>query len=572
MKKQELDVAAERVVQKYEEFAIETGEVRGVRFNVFKNAPRNLTNLLALSVRQFGDLDLLVGGDERLSYRKFQARVDDLARVLQNTLGVRPGDRVAIAMRNRCEYPIAVMAVNAVGAAIVHLNAWWTSEELDYAITDCEAKVVFADTERAARLAKCRRFSELQVVTVGSNDGSDRSIEVLLSRVGRAPYSFVDASPDDDAAVIYTSGSTGHPKGVVLTHRNIITAVWCWKMVGPTRDQLEVREMTALNAAAEPRSANLVTVPFFHVSGMNSCFLLTMALGGKAVILDKWDPERAAELIERESITRFWGVPTMTADLLSLSERSRQRLATLKSLDAGGAKRPPEQVGRITAQHPGVEPSSGYGMTETSGLGLRVAGSDYVSEPDAAGFLLPPVQEMQIIGEDGAHVSPGHIGELVLKSPSVMRCYLNKPEATAEVLRDGWLRTGDLVRMDNKGMVFIVGRKKDIIIRGGENISSLEVEVAAHEHPAVLEACAFSIPDERLGETVGLAVQRARGMALDLDSLRSYLSSRLAQFKLPERLWVFELPLPRGATEKIDKRRVRQACLSPSSECASTNQ
>ncbi len=332
-------------------------------------------------------------------------------------------------------------------------------------------------------------------------------------------------------------------------------------MIGPTREELKATAPNEQGTLEPPQSANLVTVPFFHVSGMNTCVLMTLAIGGKAVILDKWDAERAADLIAQEKITRFWGVPTMTADLLSLNEKGKQRLATLTSLDAGGAKRPPEQVRRITSRHPGIEPSTGYGMTETSGLGLRAAGSEYVEQPDAAGYLLPPVQEMKVVDEHGAPLPIGEIGELVLKSPAIMRGYLNQPEATAEALNDGWLRTGDLVRIDESGMVFIVGRKKDIIIRGGENISSLEVEAAVHEHPFVLEACAFSVPDERLGEIVGVAIHCLVGQQLDLGSLRDFLGARIAQFKLPERLWHFDSPLDRGATEKINKRAVRSVCL-----------
>lgn len=294
---------------------------------------------------------------------------------------------------------------------------------------------------------------------------------------------------------------------------------------------------------------------------MNTCFLLTLAMGGKVVLLDKWDAQKAADVIAAEKITRFWGVPTMTADLLALGASAQDRLATLGSLDAGGAKRPPDQVGRIVTTYPAIPPSTGYGMTETSGLGLRIAGADYTAEPDAAGYLLPPLQDMQILDEDGAPAPAGDVGELVLKSPAIMRGYLNQPEATSAVLHQGWLHTGDLARVDEKGLVFIVGRKKDIIVRGGENIASLELEAVVHEHPDIIEAIVFSVPDDRLGEIVGVAAQCTAARTIDLEGLREFLAQRLAKFKLPERLWIFSEPLARGATEKIDKQLVRRICL-----------
>ena len=562
MNHQQLAEAARHVSRTYPEFEVENVTIRGVRLKAFKNAPRNLAELLARSASDFADRDLLVRGCERLTYREFQERVSGVAAALRDIVGVRPGERVAIAMRNRIEYLIFAMAAGAVGAVVVHLNAWWTSDEFDYALADCEARVVFADAARVEWLANCIRISELELILADPDGRSARTFGELLTFEATPDDRSVIVAPDDDAAIIYTSGSTGYPKGVVLTHRNIISAIWSWLMVGPVQEALELPSLPTPPERAALQPANLVTVPFFHVSGMNTCFLLTLAMGGKAVILDKWDAERAAELIAQESITRFWGVPTMTADLLALGERGHNQLATLTAFDAGGAKQPPEQVRRITLQHPEINPSTGFGMTETSGLGLRASGSVYAGQPDAAGYLIPPLQEMRILSQNGSILPTGEVGELVLKSPAVMRCYLNQPEATSAVLCDGWMHTGDLARVDETGLVFIAGRKKDIIIRGGENISCLEVEVAMHEHPAVLEACVFPVPDERLGELVGVAIQQAKGELVNLMTLRSFLAASLAQFKLPERLWIFDHPLARGPTEKIDKSQVRSTCLA----------
>ncbi len=558
----ELAKAAEHIATHRSEFALETKVIRGVTQRVFKNAPCALSELLAMATDAHGDCELLVHGGERLTYRTFSEKVETAAAALQGVLGINPGDRLAIAMRNRVEYLIFAMAAAAVGAVVVHLNAWWTSEELDYALSDCRAQVVLADTERLERLRRTKRLSDLCLVAVEEHADAAYSFQGLLALGQNLRHKPPSIETDDDCSIIYTSGSTGHPKGVLLTHRNIISAIWSWLMIGPVQEHLLSLSGQKTGTSDQLQPANLVTVPFFHVSGMNTCFLLSLAMGGKVVILDKWDAEQAADLIAKERITRFWGVPTMTADLLALHERARGRLVTLGSLDAGGAKRPPDQVRRIVETHPSIPPSTGYGMTETSGLGLRVSGAEYTAHPDAAGHLLPPLQDMQIVDEDGVALAYGQVGELVLKSPAVMRGYLNQPEATAAALRDGWLRTGDLAKVDENGLVFVVGRKKDIIIRGGENISVLEVESALHDHPGVVEAAVFSVPDERLGEIVGVALHCRDSEGVELEELRAFLARRIALFKLPERLWLFFEPLARGSTEKIDRRAVRRICLN----------
>ena len=303
-------------------------------------------------------------------------------------------------------------------------------------------------------------------------------------------------------------------------------------------------------------------MPFFHVSGVNTCFLLPLCQGGKVIVLPKWDAKEAVRLIEKEKVTRFWGVPTMSADIVEVARTMGAKMSTLTSLDAGGAKRPPEQVGQIARAFPAVLPATGYGMTETSALGLHLSGQDYIDHPDAAGRLLAPLQDMKIVDDEDALVPQGMVGELALRSAANMRCYLNRPQDTAAVLKDGWMHTGDLVRQDEKGLVFVVDHKKDIIIRGGENIACLEVEAAIDRHGAVKETSVFSVPHERLGETVGVALYVGRDAHVTLEKLRIFLQDALAPFKLPEYLWLFEAPLPRGSTEKIDKRKTRQICLA----------
>ncbi|MEM9851493.1 MAG: fatty acid--CoA ligase family protein, partial [Pseudomonadota bacterium] len=269
----------------------------------------------------------------------------------------------------------------------------------------------------------------------------------------------------------------------------------------------------------------------------------------------------AARLISTHRVTRFLGVPTQTADLRAYVAAEGLHLDSLEMLGSGGAKRPPADVTPLAETFPGVGVASGWGMTETNAAGATIVGDDYLARPDATGRLLPPLHEVEIRGDDGRALPPGAVGELAVKSPMNMRCYLNQPEATAKTLVDGWLLTGDLATLDAEGYLTILDRKKNIIIRGGENIAALEVEAALHHHPDVIEAGVFPVPDPRLGEIVGACLQVTPGADLTLEKVCTFLDDRLARFKHPARLWTRTAPLTRGATAKTDRRALARECL-----------
>ena len=367
-----------------------------------------------------------------------------------------------------------------------------------------------------------------------------------------------DIAPDDDFAIMYSSGSTGHPKGVVLTHRGAISAVYSWLMsvvIGPLMVEPEPNPREPLPPVV------LVVTPLFHVTATHPVFLLSIPAGAKVVVMDKWDAEEAVRLIERENVTRFLGVPTQSAELMAAAKASGAKLESLDFLGSGGAKRPAAQVEELHEAFPHASIASGWGMTETNAIGIGITGPDYLARPGAAGRLYPPLQQLKILDDDGNEVPNGQVGEITVKSAANMRCYLNKPDETAETLQDGWLKTGDLGTVDDDGFVTIVDRKKNIIIRGGENISCLEVEGAIHRHPAVLEAGVFSVPDERLGEVVGAGVQTRPGMSVTDKELNLFLADHIAKFKIPVTYWFREHDLPRGATDKTDRRALRRECL-----------
>jgi acyl-CoA synthetase (AMP-forming)/AMP-acid ligase II len=544
-------------------FSVGEADIRGVRLKVFDKAPEHLRAILQLSAQEHGDKDFLVYENQRYSFADFETEVNRLAQSLRSSYGIKPGDKVAICMRNYPEYMIAMMAIISIGAVVVFLNSWWTSEELTYGFEDSGARLVFADAPRADAMTPFAERIGLSIILVrGEVVSGMRTYADLVASAPSQAAPDLEIDPDADFAVMYTSGSTGHPKGVVQTHRGAISAVFSWLMGGLVREAMGngVTMPTDRNGV-DVQPAMLLTTPMFHVSATHACFLVSLAAGGRLILMHKWDADAAIDLIERENVARFFGVPTMSAELMEAAIRSGKSLPTLRSLEAGGAKRPAAQVGKLVKAMPHAEPATGFGMTETNALGIGIRGRDYIDRPGAAGRLYPPLQELKIVDDDDNIVPNGQVGELAIRSSANMRCYLNKPEATAEALRDGWLYTGDLATVDDEGIVTIVDRKKDMIIRGGENISCLEVDAALHTHPDIAEAAVFSVPDERLGETVGAGVQLKAGAGLTEAALQGFLREQLSAFKVPERIWFRTDPLPRGGTEKTDRRALRKECL-----------
>ena len=556
-----LDAALRRVTAETPIFETTEAEIRGVSYRVFRNTPPHIRALAQASRAAQGDgaADYLVFGTERWSYDEFCADSNRLAHALQSRFGIGKGDRVAVAMRNYPELLLLITAIASAGGVVVFLNAWWTTEELDYALEDTGVRLVFADGKRLARLRPLA--ADRALTLVGVRDGEaigDTGFSAVRDSAPSADWPGAEIDTDDDFAIMYSSGTTSHPKGVVQTHRGAINAVYTWLLqaaLAPLMDPPDNPEAPA------PRPVGLVATPLFHVTATHPVFLLSLPAGAKLVVMDRWDAETAVRLIRDEKVTRFLGVPTQSADLAEAAARLGEPLETLDYLGAGGAKRPAAQVAELSRRFPKANIATGWGMTETNANGIGMVGKDYLARPGSAGRLYPPVQELRFLDEDGEDVPTGEVGEITVKSPCNMRCYLNKPEATAEAMQDGWLRTGDLGWIDAEGYVTIVDRKKNIIIRGGENIACLDVEGALHRHPAVAEACAFTLPHARLGEVVGAAVQLRSGKTATQEELQAFLGKHIAHFKIPERIWMQPDPLPRGATDKIDRRRLRAACL-----------
>lgn len=535
-------------------FELTSVEIDGVGYRAFRHAPRSLREVFA-TARSRGEDTFLVYEDERWSFADVMVKVDALAAALVGRYGLTKGDRVAIAMRNYPEWVVCFAATLSVGAVAVPLNAWWTQDELDYGLTDCGASVVIADAPRAERCrATCTRLgAALIVVRAGDHGAGDegRWEDVLV--LGAAMPD-VDVGPDDDATILYTSGTTGRPKGAVSTHRALLQSLMgfgCRAAVEALRQPPEPP-----GASSEGRPVFILIVPLFHVTGCVAVMLSCFANGLKLVMMYKWDPDRALELIERERVSNFVGVPTQSWDLLESPRFGEFDTSSLVSVGGGGAPAPPELVRRVAASFTQGRPAIGYGMTETNAYGPQNSGTDYLTHPTSTGRAAP-ILEIEVRGDDLTVLPPGKRGEIWFKGPHLIRGYWGQPDATAETIVNGWLRTGDIGRIDEEGFVYVEDRAKDMVLRGGENVYCAEVEAAIYEHPTVYEAAVFGVPHDRLGEEVAAIVYPRPGQALTPGELQAHLRGRLAEFKVPTAIAISGHPLPRNPAGKILKRQLR---------------
>jgi long-chain acyl-CoA synthetase len=541
-----------------ERFETTTVDIRGIPTTVFRNAPGSLRDIFMLA-RGYGDETFLVYEDERWSFGDTMQRVDALGALLVEKYGVVPGDRVAIGMRNYPEWVVAFAAITSVGAISVSLNAWWTEDELAWALEDCGATVLVADRERVERTQAATAKLGITVVGVRLGEDAPEGVDPWedVLPLGR-PLPSVEIAPDDDATILYTSGTTGRPKGAVSTHRAVVQALLGFACRAAVDRLRRPPEAAAEAAAGGTRAAFILIVPLFHVTGSVPVMLSCFATGLKLVIMYRWEPERALELIERERVTNFVGVPTQSWDLLQSPRFADFDTSSLVSVGGGGAPAPPELVRRVSTSFAKASPNIGYGLTETNSYGPQNGGADYLSHPTSTGRATP-ILEIDVRDELGRSLPVGERGEIWFKGPNLIRGFWNRPDATAETIVDGWLRTGDIGRLDDEGFVYVEDRAKDMVLRGGENVYSAEVEAAIYEHPAVHEAAVFGVPHERLGEEVAAVVVPRPGATVTVEELQAHVGQRLAPFKVPSRIVVWEADhlLPRNPAGKVLKRDLK---------------
>jgi long-chain acyl-CoA synthetase len=548
-------------------FEMEELDIKGVRIRTWKNTPPTMRSVLEAG-RAHGDKIFLVYEDERASFEAFFRATSAFAHELA-AKGVKKGDRVAIVMRNLPEWPVAFYAAEALGAIVTPLNAWWTGAELEYGLSDSGATVAILDAERLERLREhlhnCPDLKTLYVSRM-EDDETLPQVIALESVIGRTadwknlpdrPLPQVEIGPEDDATIFYTSGTTGKPKGALATNRNITSNIMAGAL-GGARAFLRRGEMPPTPDPSAPQTTTLLSVPFFHATG---CFAILnpMLFGGaKIVMMHRWDPVRAFELIEREKVTMAGGVPTIAWQLIEHPLRGNYDLSSLQAVAYGGAPSAPELVRKIKETFPKSAAGNGWGMTETSATASGNSAEDYEHRPDSCGPAVP-VTDLKIMTIEGDRELPiGEVGELWCKGPQVVREYWNKPEATAQTFVDGWVKTGDLARLDDEGFCYIIDRAKDMLIRGGENIYCIEVENVLYDHPAVMDAALVGIPHKQLGEEPGAVVTLKPGATATEQELRAFVAERLAAFKVPVKVLFWHETLPRNANGKIMKNELKK--------------
>ena len=533
----------------------------GITYREFKNTPKTLAGFYEFGLL-FPEWEFIVFNDERYSYQDIHKKAAQTANALKQA-GVQKGDRIAICMANNPEYIISFMAVTSMGGVCVLLNSWWVPDEVIYGLENSQSKVLLADEKRLRGLEK---LTELKKIVVRP-DKNPNEYEDFNNFINNQPDSFQDSSLNthDNATIFYTSGSTGYPKGVLSSHRNILATLFSWALVTTLKREVEDSKANLDQDDSSPKnqSAILHCVPLFHVTGSHSGFLMSIIAGRKMVMMSKWDPGAALQLIQDEKIGAITGVPTQTWDLLTHPDRDKFDLSSFKELSGGGAPRPPEHVKKLKDGFKDSQPSIGYGLTETNAVGTLNLGKDYLSHPGSCGKAVPPVTDVAVIDENWNFLDEEKaVGEIVIKSPANMVGYWMNQEATDEVFNDdGWFKSGDLGYIDD-GFVYIVDRVKDMVIRGGENISCIEVETAIYAHPSVQEAAVFGIPEERLGETLCVAICLKPSMELSEQELRDFLQDKLAPFKIPSFMQISHEELPRVASGKFSKTQLRDIFVS----------
>ena len=544
-------------------FELTEAEVFGVKMEVFKHAPQNLAVALQ-GARAHGDATFLLYEGERYTFARVMDEVDGLAHLLVNTYGVKKGDRVAVAMRNFPEWIISFAAIISVGAVNVSFNAWWTEDEMKFALEDCGAKVLIGDQQRIDTAHHVARAMGVKMLIVRPETEVGPDIDewskVVKSGLGAL---VADIQPDDDCTILYTSGTTGRPKGAVSTHRAVVNSLMAFSARNGVLSLASDPEDKLMSQSEYPTSFILI-VPLFHVTGCVPVMLSCFMAGLKLVIMYKWDAGKALPIIQEERITNFVGVPTQSWDLVNHPDFDKYDTSSLKAVGGGGAPAPAALVDKVAKSIKKGGPQLGYGMTETNAFGPGNTGKFYTDRPTSTGRAIRPMQLAVWDPVTKKPLGPNEYGEIMMFGPMLIRGYWNRPDATAETIENGWLHTGDGGYIDDEGFLFIKDRIKDMILRGGENVFCSEVEGSIYEHPAVYEAAVFGVPHERLGEEVAVAIFPKDGETITAEDLWKFLDGKISSFKVPNHVVIMNEPLPRNAAGKFLKTALRDGVANGS--------
>ena len=517
--------------------------INGSVYKVFKNAPKTMRELFTVIELLHGDFPFIVEGKNELTFAETIQKAKNICTYL-NKIGIKPGDKVGICMQNCTEWVVIYVALAAYGVTVVPFNSWWKKEELSYGVEHSEVKLIFSDTKRYESLKNLN----IEIIVNEPIDNKQTFNEIVSGTSAEWPEA--NATEEDISVLLYTSGSTGLPKGVMLTHLAIINALFSFYTLG------ELRKIVHNETLLDVENASvLINVPLFHVTGLVTQFLLSMIAKRKLIIMYKWEAKYALDLIKEHKVTNLSGVPTQSWDLLNHPDIDNYDLSSLIDIGAGGAARPEDQVFNLHDKF-NIPMTFAWGMTETAALGTILRGDDYLKRPNSAGLVVPDISEIAVMDDSNNFLNTDEIGEIVFKSPSNTIGYLKNEEETKNCIVNGWLKTGDLGYVDNDGYLFIVDRKKALIIRGGENISCLEVENVLDKHPDIMESCVCGIDDDKFGEIVGAYIYTNK--ELTIEDLKIFMADKLANYKVPEVIIYTTKSLPRIASEKIDRVTIKR--------------
>jgi len=536
-------------------FEIETVAVRGLPIKNFKNREKSIREKIRNSALR-GETPCMVQGDRRIPYAEHARLVWGAAHALRDGFGLRHGDRLAILAYNSPDWLISLFAATSLGGIAVGLNGWWTPEEIGYGLTDSGSRFLVTDERLYPRVEKLAgQLPNLErIFFIGEHPpkGTVPIAELLQPRddVPEDPI-----AEDDPFVILYTSGTTGRPKGCITTHRGTVSQVLGIVFSSVAGTMLGGASPIPTGGS---QPASLLTSPLFHVAGIHSGVCTALTAGAKLVFSHgKFEPEQVMGLIEREKISLWGAIPTMLHRVVHHPKVAQYDLSSLKAVSFGGAPTPPETIEKarevLTIQS---SFTNAYGLTETHGVATLNGGKDLLGKKTSIGRPIP-VLEMKIADPEGKPLPEGKLGEVCIYGPTVTPGYWNRPDATAEAVRSGWLHTGDLGYRDAEGFYFVVDRAKDMIIRGGENVYCVEIENCLAEHPEIDEAAVLGQPDPELGERVKAIVRRVLGSSLGEAAVKKHVAAHLANFKVPEFVEFTDAPLPRNPAGKILKNVLR---------------